>query len=62
MIFVTDSITIDTDTGKNGRKLPFRAASYFRIPFIINTYKPEDQFFVSGIHLQQANVCMIVAC
>ncbi|MCO5014944.1 hypothetical protein M1V57_28410, partial [Escherichia coli] len=30
--------------------LPLRAAGYFRIPFVINTYKPEDQLFVSGIH------------
>ncbi|EOM5256492.1 hypothetical protein ACMS3N_005334, partial [Escherichia coli] len=39
------------DTGKNGRKFPLRAAGDFRIPFVINTYKPEDQLFVSRIHL-----------
>ncbi|WP_205715523.1 hypothetical protein, partial [Escherichia coli] len=40
----------ESDTGKNGRKLSLRAAGYFRIPFVINTYKPEDQLFVSDIH------------
>ena len=41
------------DTGKNGRKLPLRAAGYFRIPFVINTYKPEDQLFVSRIQKER---------
>ncbi|EBV1256923.1 transposase [Salmonella enterica subsp. enterica serovar Corvallis] len=41
------------DAGKNGRKLPLRAAGDFRIPFVINTYKPEDQFFVSRIHKER---------
>ncbi|EOQ8126059.1 hypothetical protein K7695_RS26675, partial [Escherichia coli] len=55
------------DTGKNGRKLPLRAAGYFRIPFVINTYKPEDQLFVSDIHKEgNIQVCAalngIVSC
>ncbi|EOO9426654.1 hypothetical protein KUS54_RS25790, partial [Escherichia coli] len=37
------------DSGKNGRKLPLCTASDFRIPFVINTNKPEDQLFVSRI-------------
>ncbi len=41
------------DTGKNGRKLPLRATGYFRIPLVINTYKPEDQLFVSHIHKER---------
>ncbi|EFA7396625.1 hypothetical protein ACRB7M_003478 [Escherichia coli] len=41
------------DTGKNGCKLPLRAAGYFRIPFVINTNKPEDQLFVSRIHKER---------
>ncbi|EIG3511259.1 hypothetical protein FY019_004757, partial [Escherichia coli] len=48
------------DTGKNGRKLPLRAAGYFRIPFVINTYKPEDQLFVSGIH-KEGNIQVCAA-
>ncbi|WP_171548043.1 hypothetical protein, partial [Shigella sonnei] len=45
--------TAGADTGKNGRKFPLHAAGNFRIPFVINTYKPEDQFFVSGIHKER---------
>ncbi|EFZ2364521.1 hypothetical protein ABM912_004513, partial [Shigella dysenteriae] len=45
--------TAGADTGKNGRKFPLRAAGDFRIPFVINTYKPEDQLFVSGIHKER---------
>ncbi|ENA06463.1 putative iS91 orf [Escherichia coli P0304816.1] len=45
--------TAGADTGKNVRKLPLRAAGYFRIPFVINTYKPEDQLFVSLIHKER---------
>ncbi|EYV52547.1 transposase [Escherichia coli O145:NM str. 2010C-3507] len=41
------------DTGKNGRKLPLCTAGDFRMPFVINTYKPEDQLFVSGIHKER---------
>ncbi|EPX0905597.1 hypothetical protein ACWU7N_004687, partial [Escherichia coli] len=45
--------TAGADTGKNGRKFPLRAAGDFRIPFVINTYKPEDQLFVSRIHKER---------
>ncbi|EON3482473.1 hypothetical protein ACLLMF_004888 [Escherichia coli] len=45
--------TVGADTRKNGRKLPLRAAGYFRIPFVINTYKSEDQLFVSRIHKEE---------
>ncbi|KXK77260.1 transposase [Escherichia coli] len=48
------------DTGKNGRKLPLCTAGYFRIPFVINTYKPEDQLFVSGIH-KEGNIQVCAA-
>ncbi|HBE5670834.1 hypothetical protein OU548_24190 [Escherichia coli] len=41
------------DTGKNGRKLPLRATGDFRMPFVINTYKPENQLFVSRIHKER---------
>ncbi|EIS4881293.1 hypothetical protein LZX86_004208 [Escherichia coli] len=41
------------DTGKNSRKLPLRAAGNFRITFVINTNKPEDQLFVSGIYKER---------
>ncbi|HBA7781999.1 hypothetical protein R9Q10_00220 [Escherichia coli] len=41
------------DTGNNGRKLPLRASGYFWISFVINTYKPEDQLFVSRIHKER---------
>ncbi|EFB9821975.1 hypothetical protein AB0807_004005 [Escherichia coli] len=41
------------DTGKNGCKLPLRAAGNFRIPFVINTNKPEDPLFVSHIHKER---------
>ncbi|EOJ6138876.1 hypothetical protein ACKD5B_004552, partial [Shigella sonnei] len=44
---------VGADTGRNCRKFPLRAAGNFRIPFVINTYKPEDQFFVSGIHKER---------
>ena len=45
--------TTGTDTGKNGCKLPLRTAGYFRIPFVIDTNKPEDQLFVSRIHKER---------
>ena len=48
------------DTGKNGRKLPLRVTGDFRIPFVINTYKPEDQLFVSGIH-KEGNIQVCAA-
>lgn len=35
--------TAGADTGKNGRKLSFRTAGYFRIPFVIDTNKPEEK-------------------
>ncbi|EPU2761164.1 hypothetical protein ACVVDA_004718, partial [Shigella sonnei] len=44
---------VGADTGRNCRKFPLHAAGNFRIPFVINTYKPEDQFFVSGIHKER---------
>ncbi|BHI70914.1 hypothetical protein JNE17039_44640 (plasmid) [Escherichia coli] len=51
------------DTGKNGRKLPLRAAGDFRIPFVINTYKPEDLRFVSRIHKERnIKVCAVLNC
>ena len=52
--------TAGADTGKNGRKLPLRAADDFRIPFGINTYKPEDQLFVSRIH-KEGNIKVCAA-
>ncbi|EFE6876519.1 hypothetical protein GDQ71_19915 [Escherichia coli] len=45
--------TTGTDTGKNGCKLPLRTAGYFRIPFVIDTNKPEDQLFVSCIQKER---------
>ncbi|EEY8066773.1 hypothetical protein E9P57_004665, partial [Escherichia coli] len=32
---------------------PALCTGYFRIPFVINTNKPEDQLFVSGIHKER---------
>lgn len=48
------------DTGKNGCKLPLRATGDFRVPFVINTYKPEDQLFVSRIH-KEGNIQVCAA-
>ncbi|HAV9068933.1 TPA: hypothetical protein JLE79_004148 [Escherichia coli] len=52
--------TVGADTRKNGRKLPLRAAGYFRISFVINTYKSEDQLFVSRIH-KEGNIQVCAA-
>ncbi|MXD32747.1 hypothetical protein FQZ81_22635 [Escherichia coli] len=53
--------TAGADTGKNGRKLPLCTTGYFRISFVINTYKPEDQLFVSGIHKERnIQVCTVL--
>lgn len=45
--------TTGADTGKNGRKFPFRATGNFWILLVINTNKPEDQLFASGIHKER---------
>lgn len=53
------ALTAGADTGMNGRNLPLRAAGYFWIPFVINAYKPEDQFLGSGIHKE--GICQVCA-
>ncbi|EAW8720015.1 TPA: hypothetical protein N3D26_004697 [Salmonella enterica subsp. enterica serovar Bredeney] len=40
---------------------PLRAVGYFRVPFVINTDKPEDQLFVSRIHKERnIQVCAVL--
>ncbi|HEB1798505.1 TPA: hypothetical protein RY505_003589 [Escherichia albertii] len=49
-ITIAPFVTAGADTGKNGRKFPLRTTGYFRITFVIDTNKPEDQLFVFRIH------------
>ncbi|WP_064764214.1 hypothetical protein [Escherichia coli] len=50
-------------TDKTLSRKPGAVQGYFRIPFVINTYKPEGQLFVSRIHKEwNIQVCAALNC